>query len=278
MEWYWIVLTIIAVANLGFLLHNFTKWEVKENMKRCPECKRIQQDGVLTCDCGCDLRLVQTEEEKKIRDGSIGGTSINYMRRIVNGIVSPELGNQFRKWASVNKVPTTAVPASQRETSIITEGNEMVSKGMLSIGVVLLLVGFTLSIIQLSWKREHMADVPAGLNRDFSLRTRRVGTGYHYERLDDSYLHLGIGLMIVGGLLVVGSFVAKSYLPIGTPITKQPVPQTSAVETPKAPEPTEEPKGTDIPEQIERLAKLKEQGILTDEEFEEKKKELLARM
>jgi hypothetical protein len=33
-----------------------------------------------------------------------------------------------------------------------------------------------------------------------------------------------------------------------------------------------------IPGQIEQLAKLKEQGILSESEFEEKKRELLSRM
>lgn len=36
--------------------------------------------------------------------------------------------------------------------------------------------------------------------------------------------------------------------------------------------------GLSIPEQIEQLAKLKEQGILSKAEFEEKKKELLSRL
>ena len=34
----------------------------------------------------------------------------------------------------------------------------------------------------------------------------------------------------------------------------------------------------DIPDQIRKLAELKDQGILTEEEFESKKKELLAKM
>jgi hypothetical protein len=36
--------------------------------------------------------------------------------------------------------------------------------------------------------------------------------------------------------------------------------------------------GDSIPEQIEALARLKEQGAITESEFEEKKKELLDRM
>jgi hypothetical protein len=41
---------------------------------------------------------------------------------------------------------------------------------------------------------------------------------------------------------------------------------------------TEEMAGASIPEQIEQLAKLKDKGILSEEEFEEKKKELLSKM
>ncbi len=33
-----------------------------------------------------------------------------------------------------------------------------------------------------------------------------------------------------------------------------------------------------VPEQIERLAKLKDQGVLSETEFEEKKRELLSRI
>lgn len=40
----------------------------------------------------------------------------------------------------------------------------------------------------------------------------------------------------------------------------------------------EEPKNLDIPEQIRKLAALKEDGILTDEEFQNKKAELLSRL
>ena len=45
------------------------------------------------------------------------------------------------------------------------------------------------------------------------------------------------------------------------------------VESNAPPEPT-----LDLPDQIRKLAELKDQGILTEEEFESKKKELLAKM
>ena len=44
-----------------------------------------------------------------------------------------------------------------------------------------------------------------------------------------------------------------------------------------APTPPQQPV-MDIPEQIEKLAKLKEQGILTEDEFQSKKHELLSRL
>ena len=45
-----------------------------------------------------------------------------------------------------------------------------------------------------------------------------------------------------------------------------------------AAETKESPAAIDIPEQIRKLAELKEQGIITQEEFEVKKKELLSKM
>ncbi len=46
----------------------------------------------------------------------------------------------------------------------------------------------------------------------------------------------------------------------------------------QAPPPAAAQSSASIPEQIEKLAKLKDQGILSKEEFDAKKKELLARM
>jgi uncharacterized membrane protein len=140
------------------------------------------------------------------------------------------------------------------------------SKAMFTIGIVLILVGATLSIVQLSWKEEHKVEVVSGLNRDFSLRTRPVGTGSHYNRLDESYLHVGIALMVIGTLFIVGGYLAKSFWQTGTSMPEQIKRQESVDNT------------ASIPEQIEQLAKLKEQGILSESEFEEKKRELLARM
>jgi hypothetical protein len=52
----------------------------------------------------------------------------------------------------------------------------------------------------------------------------------------------------------------------------------SAATAPTAIQAPPPPSNVGIPEQIEKLAKLKDQGILSKEEFDAKKKELLARM
>ena len=84
-------------------------------------------------------------------------------------------------------------------------------------------------------------------------------------------------LILAAIVIALGTLAYFLIKRAGTPVS-QPE-QTPVVETP---EPTEKLKGAgeteNIPDQIEKLAKLKEQGILSDAEFEEKKKELLARM
>ena len=45
-----------------------------------------------------------------------------------------------------------------------------------------------------------------------------------------------------------------------------------------APMPPQRPPAIDIPEQIEKLGKLKEHGLLTEDEFQSKKQELLSRL
>lgn len=79
--------------------------------------------------------------------------------------------------------------------------------------------------------------------------------------------------VIVGLILLMLGFTRKS----GSHLTKS-FQQTDA----SMPEQTRRQESVDdtssIPGQIEQLAKLKEQGILSESEFEEKKRELLARM
>ncbi|MGZ4848724.1 MAG: DUF4429 domain-containing protein [Halobacteriota archaeon] len=43
-------------------------------------------------------------------------------------------------------------------------------------------------------------------------------------------------------------------------------------------QPMQQPVSDDVPSQIQKLAQLREQGILTDQEFNQKKQELLSRM
>lgn len=83
----------------------------------------------------------------------------------------------------------------------------MDAKTMVSIGMVLVLAGAALAIVQATWKEEYQMDVPSGLNRDWSLRTQKVGTGSYYNKLDKSILHIGIGAAVVGALFVVGGSI-----------------------------------------------------------------------
>jgi len=57
------------------------------------------------------------------------------------------------------------------------------------------------------------------------------------------------------------------------PTSMQPAQTQVAAPTPPSQSPV-----IDIPEQIEKLSKLKEQGILTEDEFQSKKQELLSRL
>ena len=80
--------------------------------------------------------------------------------------------------------------------------------------------------------------------------------------------------VIVGLILLMLGFTRKSESHLTNSLRQQ----TSA----SMPEQTRRQESTNdtasIPEQIEQLAKLKEQGILSESEFEEKKHELLSRM
>jgi hypothetical protein len=62
--------------------------------------------------------------------------------------------------------------------------------------------------------------------------------------------------------------------------SQQPPMQSPQPTAPAAPAPQEEQASgsADVPEQIKKLAELRDQGILTDEEFQVKKKELLAKL
>ena len=80
-------------------------------------------------------------------------------------------------------------------------------KTMVTIGVILIVAGAALAIVQTTWKEEATMPVVSGMNRDFSLQTRQVGTGSYYNKLDNSYLHIGIGAAIVGALFVVGGSI-----------------------------------------------------------------------
>ncbi|MGZ8897898.1 MAG: SHOCT domain-containing protein [Halobacteriota archaeon] len=61
---------------------------------------------------------------------------------------------------------------------------------------------------------------------------------------------------------------------------QQPPMQSPQPTAPAAPAPQEEQASgsADVTEQIKKLAELRDQGILTEEEFQVKKKELLAKL
>ena len=59
---------------------------------------------------------------------------------------------------------------------------------------------------------------------------------------------------------------------------RKPTPTQPAQPQVAAPIPPQQPPAIDIPEQIEKLGKLKEQGLLTEDEFQSKKQELLSRL
>ena len=87
-------------------------------------------------------------------------------------------------------------------------------------------------------------------------------------------------LMLVGGIVFYRKSQGETPLPsvhfiiLGLIVLGAVVSILSIILTRTSQTPT----GTSIPEQIEQLAKLKEQGILTQREFEEKKQELLSRL
>jgi hypothetical protein len=79
------------------------------------------------------------------------------------------------------------------------------------------------------------------------------------------FVIVGLILLMLGFTKKSGSHIAQSFRQTDTSMPKQ-TSQESVDDT------------SSIPGQIEQLAKLKEQGILSESEFEEKKRELLSRM
>jgi hypothetical protein len=59
---------------------------------------------------------------------------------------------------------------------------------------------------------------------------------------------------------------------------RKPTPTQPAQPQVAAPIPPQQPPAIDIPEQIEKLGKLKEQGLLTEDDLQSKKQELLSRL
>jgi hypothetical protein len=121
------------------------------------------------------------------------------------------------------------------------------------VGIILLIAGLVLSGLQLFWKQGASA----------------FGVSVSVQKFPQSYLYVGLATAIIGVLLIVADVIRNSMT--ASPSTSVPSQSgTSAVESPASRE--------SIPEQIEQLGKLRKQGLLSDEQFEEKKKELLSRM
>ena len=91
-------------------------------------------------------------------------------------------------------------------------------------------------------------------------------TGYRMDENPPEALYpLSIICWLIGGVIFVGALFGFQ-----SGKTEQ---QTSSSNVQE-----ETSTKASIPEQIEQLSKLKEQGVLSEAEFEEKKKELLSRM
>ncbi|MCP4657323.1 MAG: hypothetical protein GY856_18080, partial [bacterium] len=99
-----------------------------------------------------------------------------------------------------------------------------------------------------------------------------IGFGLRVNVLPESYLYVGLVGAIIGALLIVGDRIRA------TSTAPSPMPPRAGVSPQGSPFVESEEREGGIPLQIEHLARLRDQGILSEEEFEQKKKELLARM
>ena len=157
--------------------------------------------------------------------------------------------------------------AEELETPSVDNSHGMVSNQNRIIGVILCVLGVAAGI----WVIVRF--------------TSLVGKLHTWSPPFDEYeiiTFVGLGISVVLLILGIIMLILKAQQSLWQTVASIPEqPETQNAVEPK-PEPTEKPKVADdlvsIPEQIEQLAKLKEQGILSEVEFEEKKKELLARM
>lgn len=115
------------------------------------------------------------------------------------------------------------------------------------------------------WERPHVVTFKSQSEYDFWLR--KYGTQIEIIDTTASKWH---GLLYSGTLHKTIFTVTFKYKKSESMQTAQP--QVAAPMTPQ------QPTAIDIPEQIEKLGKLKEQGLLTENEFQSKKQELLSRL
>ena len=86
---------------------------------------------------------------------------------------------------------------------------------------------------------------------------------------------LGIWWLIDLIMIAIGSFTDIE----GRAITYQSANTANTAQSTRVPEKVvEAPPAKDLPAEIEKLADLKDKGIITDEEFQQKKQELLERI
>jgi len=89
---------------------------------------------------------------------------------------------------------------------------------------------------------------------------------------------------IIGGLMAVSGFIMKAVVNKEPPVTKRETDvqwsshSTQQVSSRQPGEPSKKRAGEEIAENIKRIAELRDSGILTDEEYQAKKKELLNRL
>jgi hypothetical protein len=128
-------------------------------------------------------------------------------------------------------------------------------KPIRSIGAVLLIFGIVLSFVQLF------------LKEDITIFGSSIGS---VPKLDESYLYIGLALAIMGVIFIVGDIIKNP--------SQQTTTSTASPSVNVQPQSETEAAESSIPKQIEQLAKLRDQGILSEAEFEEKKKQLLSRL
>ncbi len=143
-----------------------------------------------------------------------------------------------------------------------TKATPQQTKGRLTTGVILCVIGGAIGV----WVITRFTTFAGKLHSwsppftEYEIITL-VGLG-----VAAMFIIVGLILLTIGFTRKSTSSLTESSQEIDTSTPQQTISQEIIDDT------------ANIPEQIEQLSKLKEQGIVSDAEFEEKKKELLTRM